>query len=125
MITDKLYLARTEFRFLLRSKAKQRTLAIALLLPLVFGFLALWAFWDPYGQNNSLPIAIVNLDNGWTSGGTYLNTGDEVIAALKASNSLKVSEKKLLLANQLLEAGSIEAVIIIPASSPILPSKIS
>ncbi len=114
MITDTIYLATTEFKFLLRSKAKQRSLAIALLLPLVFGFLALWAFWDPYGQDNSLPIAVVNFDLGYTAGSTYINTGEEVINALKNSKSLNVKEPTLSEANRQLEDGTIEAIIIVP-----------
>jgi len=38
------------------------TLAV-LLLPLIYGALYLWAFWDPYGRLDRLPVALVNQDH--------------------------------------------------------------
>ncbi len=38
------------------------TLVGVVILPLIYGGLYLWAFWDPYGKMENLPIAIVNED---------------------------------------------------------------
>ena len=38
------------------------TLVGVVILPLIYGGLYLWAFWDPYGKMENLPVAIVNED---------------------------------------------------------------
>ncbi len=38
------------------------TLVAVIILPLIYGGLYLWAFWDPYGKMENLPVAIVNDD---------------------------------------------------------------
>lgn len=38
------------------------TLVAIVILPLIYGGLYLWAFWDPYGKMENLPVAIVNED---------------------------------------------------------------
>lgn len=38
------------------------TLVAVVMLPLIYGGLYLWAFWDPYGKLDNLPVAIVNED---------------------------------------------------------------
>lgn len=51
----------------LRQILKKRFWRIAalavLLLPLIYGALYLWAFWDPYGRLDRLPVALVNQDH--------------------------------------------------------------
>ena len=47
----------------------------------------LWSFWDPYDQMESLPVAVVNLDEGATFEGTSLHLGDELINQLKKEKS--------------------------------------
>lgn len=34
------------------------------MLPLLYGALYLWSFWDPYGRLDKIPVALVNDDKG-------------------------------------------------------------
>jgi hypothetical protein len=45
-----------------------RAAVIAIMLvPLLYGALSLWAFWDPYGKLDQMPVALVNEDRPVTS----------------------------------------------------------
>ena len=59
-----------------------------MLLPLVYGALYLWAFWDPFGHVNKLPVALVNSDRGASVSGQQFNAGDEIAKSLTADRSL-------------------------------------
>lgn len=58
-----------------------------LIIPFMYSFFYLKAFWDPYKQMNEIPVAIVNLDNNVDN----TNKGEELIKNIKSSDSLKVS----------------------------------
>lgn len=51
-----------ELRRIFKSKILLATLVGVVILPLIYGGLYLWAFWDPYGKMENLPIAIVDED---------------------------------------------------------------
>jgi putative membrane protein len=51
-----------ELKRIFKSKMLLATLVGVVILPLIYGGLYLWAFWDPYGKMENLPIAIVNED---------------------------------------------------------------
>jgi putative membrane protein len=54
-----------------------------LFVPLLYSSMLLWAFWDPYGHVDKLPVAVVNEDKGAIMDGEKLNIGDELINNLK------------------------------------------
>ncbi|TCI28336.1 YhgE/Pip domain-containing protein [Exiguobacterium sp. SL-10] len=66
-------------------------LAVAL-VPLMYAGMFLWAFWDPYGQMEDLPVAIVNEDRGATFDGEQLAVGDELVEKLKTSDAFEFVE---------------------------------
>ncbi len=83
-------------------------IAVVLIIPFMYSFFYLKAYWNPYGEGNidNLPVAIVNSDKG--------DKGDDLIQSIKDSKKLKisvVSEKK---ANNGLNDGTYYAVINIP-----------
>lgn len=43
----------------------------------------LWAFWDPYGHLDKLPVAVVNEDKGAMFEGEQLKLGDKLVSKLK------------------------------------------
>ena len=47
-----------------KSKFKYLIFAVVLLIPFIYSFFYLKAYWDPYGNMNNIPIAIVNEDKG-------------------------------------------------------------
>ncbi|GLW28813.1 YhgE/Pip domain-containing protein [Actinoplanes regularis] len=52
-------LARLELRRFMRSRLTAAALAILAVVPLLYGALYLYAFWDPYGKLNHIPAALV------------------------------------------------------------------
>ena len=53
---------KNELKRIFKSKLLTATLVAVIILPLIYGILYLWAFWDPYGKMENLPVAIVNED---------------------------------------------------------------
>lgn len=54
-----------------------------ILIPLLYSGTFLWAFWDPYGKVDQLPVAIVNLDEGAEFNETELTIGKNLVKELK------------------------------------------
>jgi len=63
-------------------------IAVAL-IPLLYSFMFLWAFWDPYAKLNELPVAVVNNDKGAVFNDKELAVGNEFINKLKETNDFK------------------------------------
>ena len=60
-----------------------------IVIPLVYSFFYLDAFWDPYSKLESLPVAVVNQDSGATINGESRNIGNEITDNLKTDKNLK------------------------------------
>jgi putative membrane protein len=75
-------LAALELRRFGRGKLPRAALVALLLLPLLYGALYLWSFWDPYGRLDRIPVALVNDDRGATAGGRKIAAGDEITGKL-------------------------------------------
>lgn len=60
-----------------------------IIIPLLYSYFYLGAFWDPYSRLQDLPVAIVNSDTGATLNGNDKNFGQEMCDELKKSNDLK------------------------------------
>lgn len=87
---------------------KYIVVAAVLIIPFMYSFFYLKAYWNPYGKGNidNIPVAIVNDDKG--------DKGEELIDSIIDSEKLKitiVSEKK---ADKGLNDGNYYAVIKIP-----------
>lgn len=54
-----------------------------LFIPVLYSGMFLWAFWDPYGHLDELPVAVVNNDKGAVFNGEKLEIGDELVKNLK------------------------------------------
>lgn len=59
------------------------------IIPLMYSYFYLGAFWDPYSKLDDLPVALVNLDKGETINGKERNLGKEMCDELKSDASLK------------------------------------
>ncbi|WP_166029451.1 YhgE/Pip family protein [Streptomyces chilikensis] len=78
-------LAALELRRFGRSRLTRAALVSMVLLPLLYGALYLWSFWDPYGNLGRVPVALVNQDRGATAGGERLTAGDDIAEGLRES----------------------------------------
>ena len=63
---------------------KYIVIAAVILIPFMYSFFYLKAYWDPYGKGNidNIPVAIVNEDNG--------DKGEEIIDSIKKAKKLKL-----------------------------------
>ncbi|MFH9551292.1 YhgE/Pip family protein [Streptomyces sp. NPDC017435] len=78
-------LAVLELRRFGRGRLPRAALVALLLLPLLYGALYLWSFWDPYGHLDRIPVALVNDDKGATADGKRLSAGDDITKGLRNS----------------------------------------
>ncbi|GAA4475489.1 YhgE/Pip domain-containing protein [Rhodococcus olei] len=85
-----------------------------ILMPLLYGAMYLWAFWNPFGAVDKIPAAIVNNDTGRTADGQQLDAGDQVVTSLIASGQLDLAEVSDEEAAQGLSSGKYYYTITLP-----------
>ncbi|MGC7332884.1 YhgE/Pip domain-containing protein [Mycobacteroides abscessus subsp. abscessus] len=78
----------SEIKRFRRSRMTRAAIVVLMLLPLVYGALYLWAYWDPFGHVNKMPVALVNADKGATVSGQHVNIGEEISKSLTADGSM-------------------------------------
>lgn len=86
-----------EWEALFKNKMLLIALAALILIPTIYSGLFLGSMWDPYGNVDSLPVAVVNLDQPTEYQGTTLDVGDRLVNNLKENQALDfhfVSEEK-------------------------------
>ncbi|MFI9309229.1 YhgE/Pip family protein [Streptomyces triculaminicus] len=108
-------LAALELRRFGRGRLPRAALVALLLLPLLYGALYLWSFWDPYGRLDKVPVALVNADRGATVDGHRLTAGDSIAAGLRDSSSFRWHETGADEARAGLERGRYYLSLTIPA----------
>lgn len=103
-----------DFHALRKHKFLLFALTVLLFLPIIYSAVFIYSMWDPYGQTENLPIAVVNNDHGAKIQGNQENLGDRVIKKLKKNDKFKwefVSSKQ---AKRGIEKGDYFAVIEFP-----------
>ncbi|MGP4091304.1 YhgE/Pip family protein [Streptomyces sp. KR55] len=108
-------LAALELRRFGRGKLPRAALVALLLLPLLYGALYLWSFWDPYGRLDRLPVALVNDDKGATADGKRVNAGDDIVAGLRDSEVFDWHEVSAAEARAGVEDGTYYLSLTMPA----------
>ena len=71
-----------------RSWPLRFAMAGVLLLPLIFGGLMVWAYWNPQGNAGDLPAAIVNEDQSVKADGHTIDAGQNLTDAVLAEQQL-------------------------------------
>ena len=82
-----LFLARDELKKLLSNRFTRLALVVVCGIPLLYSFLYLYAFWDPYGKLDKLPVAVVNNDNGAIFEGKNYNFGGQLVDTLRQNHA--------------------------------------
>ncbi|WP_026918148.1 YhgE/Pip domain-containing protein [Gordonia shandongensis] len=59
-----------------------------ILMPLLYGAMYLWVFWNPFDEVNKVPVALVNEDQGTRVGDETLDAGRQVTDELLSSGEL-------------------------------------
>ncbi|MBG0813218.1 YhgE/Pip domain-containing protein [Planomonospora sp. ID82291] len=71
-------LGRLELRRFTRSRLTRAALAGVVMLPLLYAGLYLWSFWDPQGNLENIPVALVMEDRPAEAGGETVDAGREL-----------------------------------------------
>src|SRR5689334_11822893 len=108
-------LAVLELRRFGRGKLPRAALAALLVLPLLYGALYLWSFWDPYGRLDRIPVALVNDDKGATANGKKLSAGDDLVSGLRDSRTFEWHEVSAAEARRGVEDGTYYLSLTMPA----------
>ncbi|MFH8367277.1 YhgE/Pip family protein [Streptomyces sp. NPDC018031] len=85
-------LAALELKRFGRGRMPRAALVALLLLPLLYGALYLWSFWDPYGRLDRIPVALVNADRGAEVQGRKITAGDDIAERLLRSDTFEWHE---------------------------------
>ncbi|GLX36610.1 hypothetical protein Sros01_26830 [Streptomyces roseochromogenus] len=108
-------LAALELKRFGRGKLPRAALVALLLLPLLYGALYLWSFWDPYSRLDKVPVALVNADEGTTVDGKRLDAGGEITKKLHGSKTFDWHEVSQAEAAKGLENGKYYLSLTMPA----------
>ncbi|MFJ6388777.1 YhgE/Pip family protein [Streptomyces sp. NPDC091972] len=108
-------LAALELRRFGRGKLPRAALVALLVLPLLYGALYLWSFWDPYGRLDRIPVALVNDDKGATADGRQLHAGDDLTKGLRESDTFDWHEVDSAEAREGVEDGTYYLSLTMPA----------
>ena len=90
-------------------------LVTIILLPLLYGAMYLWAFWNPFAAVDRVPVALVNEDSGTVALGQPLRAGDEVAGALLKSGQLDLHPMSAENAAKAVAAGTDYFSVTLPA----------
>ncbi|MFD9908230.1 YhgE/Pip family protein [Streptomyces sp. NPDC059063] len=99
-------LAALELKRFGRGRLPRAALVALLLLPLLYGALYLWSFWDPYGRLDRIPVALVNDDRGASVDGRKLAAGDGIAGRLLDSKTFDWHEVSAAEARKGVEDGT-------------------
>ncbi|MFF6997128.1 YhgE/Pip family protein [Streptomyces sp. NPDC008313] len=108
-------LAALELRRFGRGRLPRAALAALLLLPLLYGALYLWSFWDPYDRLDRIPVALVNDDEGASAGGRKIAAGDDLTRGLRESDTFEWHEVSAAEARGGVEDGTYYLSLTMPA----------
>ena len=108
-------LAALELRRFRRGRLPRAALVALLVLPLLYGALYLWSFWDPYGRLDRIPVALVNDDKGASADGRRITAGDDIVDGLRHSDTFDWHEVSDAEARSGLENGTYYLSLTMPA----------
>jgi putative membrane protein len=80
---------RSEFSKIVKNPKLLIAIIGVMTIPLLYSGTFLWAFWNPYGHLDRMPVAVVNQDEGATYNGKNLKIGNELVESLRKKHSFK------------------------------------
>lgn len=107
---------KNEWQNLLHNKILLIVLIAIVAIPTIYTTLFLGSMWDPYGQLEQLPVAVVNEDKEVAYNNERLDVGSRLVLNLKENDSLKFDFVNSSTARKRLEDGKYYMVITIPES---------
>ncbi len=89
-------------------------LLVIMFIPIIYTGVFLGSMWDPYGNTNEIPVAVVNYDKAVTYNDKKLDVGKELVDNLKDNDAMKFEITDASNASKGLEAGDYYMIITIP-----------
>ncbi|WP_296877178.1 YhgE/Pip domain-containing protein, partial [Thomasclavelia sp.] len=89
-------------------------LAAIIAIPSIYACVFLGSMWDPYGNTEEIPVAVVNLDEAITYQQQTLNVGKELVNNLKENQAMNFQFVDKQTASRGLKDGKYYMVITIP-----------
>ncbi|OEU88320.1 hypothetical protein DB35_18375 [Streptomyces abyssalis] len=108
-------LAALELKRFGRGRLPRAAMAAMLLLPLLYGALYLWSFWNPYERLDKVPVALVNEDKGARADGKRIAAGDSVAEGLHESGTFDWQETDAADAREGVEDGRYYLSLTVPS----------
>ena len=112
---NSLGIAILELKRLSRNRFARVATIVVCLIPLLYSFLYLDAFWDPYHNLASMKVAIVNQDQAANKDNQTVQAGEELVNKLKNDHTLGWRFTNESDAKQGLSDGYYELAIVIPS----------
>ncbi|MGF2951351.1 YhgE/Pip domain-containing protein, partial [Mycobacterium sp. THU-M116] len=105
----------TDLKRYSRGTMPRVALLAIIVLPLLYGAMYLWAFWNPFAAIGKIPVALVDEDRGAAVAGHELHADDQVAAALLGSGQLALHQVSAAEAAKGVADGSYYFSITLPA----------
>ena len=103
-----------EFNSLLKSKGLIITMAIVLLVPILYAGTFLKAVWNPYNNTGNMKVGVVNLDKKVDLDGKTLEVGNSMVEKLKENKKVNWQFVDKETADRELREGDYYMVVTIP-----------
>ena len=84
-------IAQAELKRLVSARPFRLAAAVVCVVPLLYGVLYLWAFWNPYARLDKLPVAVVNLDQPVSPDGATVHVGSDLVGSLLAQQVVRLA----------------------------------
>ena len=111
------FLGRLELRIFKRHTQLLWAANIVLLIPAVYLLIYLSSVWDPTGRATTLPVGLVNLDQGFSYRDKSVNVGNEIIRRLEDKKQFGYRKlNDVQEARQMVRRGQLAFTLIIPAN---------
>ena len=111
------FLGRLELRIFKRHTQLLWAAGIALLIPAIYLLIYLSSVWDPTGRATTLPVGLVNQDQGFSYRDKSLNVGNEIIRRLEDKKQFGYRKlNSAQEARQMVRSGKLAFTLIIPAN---------
>lgn len=103
-----------EWKSLFKNKFMMVVVIAIMIIPTIYTTIFLGSMWDPYGEIDKLPVAIVNNDKSVVYEDKTMDVGKELVDNLKENNSLDFNFVDNDVAKSGLENGTYYMVVTIP-----------
>lgn len=105
---------KAEWSWFRNNKFYYLVMAALILIPTIYAIVFLSSLWDPYGETQNLPVAVVNQDKKADYQGKELTLGNDLANNLKKSDAMKFTVLSSQKAKSGLDDGKYYMVITIP-----------